>query len=129
MNAAFHFLGEDEDHEPWIHVSPHYMRPGTVIRPGGMPANFENSSREHTYVTQSPDDAEQISYHLWEQGYPTIHHYSVEPRGELEEDPAMPESRRTRDPVEVLEREHRIRRKPTYTSPSGEKFQDLVKRY
>jgi hypothetical protein len=130
--AAFQFLADDElDEEPWIHVSPNYMRPGTHLKPPGRGrTNFENQSTgEHSYMTKDFNEAQEIDYHLHEMGFPNRHWYNVHPHGELEDDPAMPGSKMTRGPVEILQRTDRFRRKPVYHSPSGDEFNELVPRW
>jgi hypothetical protein len=114
---------EEPYEEPYMHVSPHFMRPGTELKPPGKGwTNFEQSSGEHNYVTRSHDTAEEISHHLWEQGHNKIHWYDVEPKGEVEPDEMMEQSFRTKDPVEVLQRSHVIRRHPVYRSPAGKEW-------
>ena len=92
----------DEEGPEWYHVSPWQVKNGTMLRPGTHPANFDDSSHQHTYLTGSRERAEQYRYHLWELGYQHQHMYEVRPHGPVEPDPNDPESHRTRHPVEVL---------------------------
>jgi hypothetical protein len=104
--AAFQHRGGtdpgDEDGPEWYHVSPWQMKNGTMLNPREKPANFEDSSPGHSYLTSSRDRAEQYRYHLWELGYKKQHMYEVEPQGPVEPDPNDPESHRTRHPIKVL---------------------------
>ena len=60
----------DEEGPEWYHVSPYQVKNGTMLsRRAGHPANFDDSSEEHTYLTGSRDRAEVYRYHLWELGY------------------------------------------------------------
>lgn len=129
--AAFQILAEEDWEEPWIHVSPHYMRPGTRLRPPGRGwTNFpDQSTGEHSYMTKDFNEAQEIDYHLHEMGHPSTHWYDVEPHGDLEDDPAMPGSKMTRGPVDILGRTNRFRNRPIYTSPSGEEYRDLAQRW
>jgi hypothetical protein len=131
--AAFQVLGEEDYEEPWIHVSPKYMRPGTRLRPPGRGwVNFDQQSTgEHSYMTKDFDEAQEIDYHLHEMGHPNTHWYHVQPHPDahLEEDPAMPGSVMTRGPVEVRQRTDRFRSKPVYRSPGGDEHHDLAQRW
>src|SRR6185437_9187997 len=93
----------DEDEETtYYHVSPFRMQRGTVLYPREHGrGNFDDSSGEHTYMTPSPDRAEQYRYMLWEQGHPEQHMYQVRPHGPVEEDPNYPEAVRTKHKVTI----------------------------
>src|SRR6185437_5997826 len=93
----------DEDEETtYYHVSPFRMQRGTVLNPREHGrGNFDDSSGEHTYMTPSPDRAEQYRYMLWEQGHPEQHMYQVRPHGPVEEDPNDPEAVRTKHKVTI----------------------------
>jgi hypothetical protein len=111
-----------EEPEYYTHVSPYYMRPGTILQPGKRWPNFPDNdpSGRHNYVTSDPDTAMEISHHLWEQGFPKVHEYDVQAHGELEPDERMAGSYKTTGPVEILNRTHVVRRRPVYRSPEGE---------
>lgn len=121
--AAFQLQAEEEYPRYYTHVSPKFFRPGDLIRPRGRGwTNFDQSTGEHVYMTDDYDTADEIQYHLWDQGHPVIHRYDVEPTGEVEPDESMKGSYKTREPVRVLQRTDVFRNKPIYTSPEGKEY-------
>lgn len=97
-----HEAAAEEEPKTYLHVSYERFPRGHMLTPQGKGwSNFDSSSGEHVYMTDSDDNAERYRYHLWEQGYPEQHKYEVRPTGPVEPDPDDPEAVRTRHPVEV----------------------------